>query len=228
MKLSLTLVLAIILSCAGFSQTGQMTDEPVKVLNMSSGELQIEVSAPLFEIEAVKTSSGMFNTIVAQGLVARSEAGLPYLPAYSRLIQVPEKAQVVTDIASSHFTDYDLTDLSGNSYQLMPYQPSVSKSHTGEIPFYFNNAAYKINEFMQPSRAMVTIQGNLRNIRLATLDIHPFDYNPVTNTLRVYDKLVLNISFPGADQGLTNLLSEKYADFCFAGPAARIINHDAF
>lgn len=228
MKLSLSLVLAIILSCAGFSQTGQISAEPVKVLNMSSGELQIEVSAPMFEIEAVKTSSGMFNTIVAQGLVARSEAGLPYLPAYSRLIQVPEKAQVVIDFISSHFTDYDLSGLSGNSYQLMPYQPGVSKSHTGEIPFYFNTAAYKVDEFMQPSRANATIHGNLRNIRLAALDVHPFDYNPVTNTLRVYDRLVLNITFPGADQGLTNLLSDKYSDACFAGPAARIINHGAF
>jgi len=196
MKLSLSLLLAIILSCGGFSQTGQLNQEPVKVLNMGIGELQVEVSAPLFEIEAVKTSSGMFNTIVAQGMVARSEAGLPNLPAYSRLIQVPEKAQVIVDVVSSQYTDYNLSDLSGNSFQLMPYQPGVSKSHTGEIPFYFNNTAYKINDFMQQYRAGATVQGNLRNIRLATLDIFPFDYNPVTNILRVYDKLVLNISFP--------------------------------
>jgi len=228
MKLSLSLVLAVFLYCMGFSQTGMITDEPVKVINMGSGGLQIEVSAPSFEIEAVKTASGMFNTIVCNGMVARSEAGVPFLPAYSRLIQVPEKAHVVIDVVNSHYTDYSLSSLSGNAYQLMPYQPGVSKSHTGDIPFHFNNAAYNVNEFMQPDRANATIHGNLRNVRLASLDVHPFDYNPVTNTLRVYDKLFINISFPGADLTLTSLLSEKYDDACFAGPAARIINHGAF
>ena len=228
MKLLFYLILAVILYFSSFGQIGQSTEEPIKVLNMSNAGLQIEVLAPLFEIEAVKTSSGMFNTIVTQGMVARSEAGLPHLPAYTQLIQVPEKAQVIIDVVNSHFTEYDLSALSGNSYQLMPYQPSVSKSHIGDIPFYYNKAAYKVDGFIQHSRANATIRGNMRNIRLATLDIHPFDYNPVTNTLRVYDRLVLNISFPGYDQGLTNLLSEKYADFCFAGQTARIINHDAF
>ncbi|HBG71225.1 MAG: hypothetical protein A2W93_02080 [Bacteroidetes bacterium GWF2_43_63] len=228
MKQILTLALAIFTSLIVFSQTYQQAIEPVKILNAVQGGLQIEISAPSFEIEAQKTPSGMFNTIVTQGTVSRSEAGAPFLPAYSKLIQVPEKAQVVIDVVSSKFTDYQLSDLSGNSYELMPFQPSVSKSHTGEIPFYFNNAAYQVNEFMQPVRAKASIHGNLRNMRLATLDISPFDYNPVTNTLRVYEKIVLSISFPGADQGLTNLLSEKYSDFCFAGSASRIINHDAF
>lgn len=228
MKQLLTLTLVTFMSIIVSGQTYQQAVESVKILNAAPGGLQIEISAPSFEIVAQKVSNGMFNTIVSQGTVARSAAGIPYLPAYSNLIQVPEKAQVVIDVVSSQFTDYKLSDLSGNSYQLMPFQPGVSKSHTGDIPFYFNSAAYQINEFMQPVRAAASIQGNLRNMRLASLDIHPFDYNPVTNILRVYDKMVLNISFPGADLGLTNLLSEKYSNFCFEGPASRIINQGVF
>ncbi|HPE99380.1 MAG TPA: C25 family cysteine peptidase [Bacteroidales bacterium] len=228
MKRSLVLILAIMLTYAGFGQSRVLDAEAVKVLNMSSAGLQIEVTAPQFEIAVIKTEAGMFNSMVVQGMVARTEAGMPFLPAISRLIQVPENAQVLVDIDYSHYTDYDLSSISGNAYQLMPYQPGVSKSHTGEIPFYYNNAAYKINDFCQNERVAVDIHGNLRNIRMASLDIHLFDYNPVSNTLRVYDKLILNISFPGGDAVLTNQLSEKYADVCFAGPVARLINHEAF
>ena len=108
-------------------QTDNNEKTSVKILNSGLTELKLQINTPIIETELVKTSVGFFNKIVSEGFVYRSENGAPALPVISRLIQVPENAQISIDIVDSHYTDYKLSDFSKNKYPLFPYQPRVSK-----------------------------------------------------------------------------------------------------
>jgi len=209
-------------------QTDNNEKTSVKILNSGLTELKLQINTPIIETELVKTSVGFFNKIVSEGFVYRSENGAPALPVISRLIQVPENAQISIDIVDSHYTDYKLSDFSKNKYPLFPYQPSVSKGYEGEIPFYYDKSVYKTNDFLTVSRANAQIHGHIRNMRIASIDIYPLDYNPVSKTIRIYDEIILNISFPGADLNKTGQLFSKYNDVCFGGAASNLINHNAF
>ena len=49
----------------------------------------------------------------------------------------------------------------------------------------------------------------MRGIRLARLNIAPVRYNPVTNTIKVYNDIDVEITFPGADIAQTIELKKK-------------------
>ncbi len=200
----------------------------VSLINSSASQLEILVSVPDFQLNTVKTQRGFFNMLQLDGSVFQGVAGNPSLPMLSKIIQIPENAQVSIDISQSEFTDYNLSDLAGNSYKLMPFQPSVSKSNVGDVPFYYNESVYQQNTFISSQRANVEIEGNMRNIRIAKLLISPFDYNPATGILRHYTILRLQITFPGADYVRTEQLQRNYGGFLFSSVENKVLNSGSF
>ena len=72
----------------------------------------------------------------------------------------------------------------------------------------------------------VSIEGQLRAIRLANLNIRPVDYNPVEGILRVYTNLEINIHMDGANLAKTEEIKETYYSPYFEAIYNQIINYE--
>ena len=155
-----------------------------------------------------------------------TKVGEPKLPVLKRLIEIPEGATVKIDVTKSTFKDIRLADY-GISNFMMPAQKSVEKS---KDPFYeefiFNTAVYQKDAFLGQDLVSVKILGDRRAQRLARLEIAPVQYNPVTGTIRVYNRIDAKIEFPGADIQATMQKKERLASPYFAATDGKALNNN--
>ena len=86
-------------------------------------------------------------------------------------------------------------------------------------------AAYRLNRFTNAPLLKVTDAGTMRAMVLARIDVSPVQYNPVTKTLRVYDRIEAKIIFKHPDMQATRKLLSKYASPFYSSMYSRIPNY---
>ncbi len=168
-----------------------------------------------FFIRQKKTKDGYYQQLFAPGLTQSFDKGNPDLPLISRLIEIPSDAKV-----SVRVLRYDEEQVALNEHQqqqkIIPAQPSVSKStDPKDVPFYKNKALYNTNRFYKKEIVQFKDNGYLRNKHLGYIEISPFQYNPVTNTLNILRNIEIEISFSkGSKSSDTDLkrLQSSYFD----------------
>ncbi|KAF0196437.1 MAG: kgp [Bacteroidetes bacterium] len=171
----------------------------------------------------LKTGQGNFTEISASGYTFSEEKGFPKLPVMRRLIEIPVGATVEVEVLSYEEKEFNLNDL-GISYRLMPAQAPVAKNITGEVPFVINNQVYSRDRYYGKPLASAEIVGFMRGTRIARLDISPVEYNPVRGTIRVYDNVVVNVTFKGGDYAATQLLQDKTRSPYFSNLNSTMLN----
>ena len=138
------------------------------------------------------------------------DVGEPELPEIHSLIEIPQNAIPRIEVLNSSYQDYTLAEL-GIENQIFPAQPSLSKSQNPEdISFALNAEVYLKNALLQKELVSINIEGQLRSIRIANLNIRPVDYNPVEGILRIYTNLEVNIHMDDADFAKTEEIKETY------------------
>ena len=77
-----------------------------------------------------------------------------------------------------------------------------------------NQKAYQTRELSTEPKAVVEVVGTMRGVRLGKMTIEPVSYDPVNNTLRVFNDIEVEVSFNGADAKATeDLLVETYSPY---------------
>jgi len=148
-----------------------------------------------FFIRQKKTKDGYYQQLSAPGLTRSFDKGNPDLPLISRLIEIPSDAKVSVRVLRY---DEEQVALNGHRQQqkIIPAQPSVSKStDPKDVPFYKNKARYNTNRFYKKEIVRFKDNGHLRNRHLGYIEISPFQYNPVSNTLNVLRNIEIEITF---------------------------------
>ena len=161
----------------------------------------------------VSTEKGVFSEIAIEGAYAAGEIGSPELPAIHQLLAVPFGATPQVSVLNFTAKDYNLSDFGINT--ILPHQPSVRKDQKPEeIEFVYNSEAYQTRGLASAPEATIEVQGVMRGIRIGSLVINPVSYNPVSNTLRVFNNIEVEISFEGADRAETErMLVNTYSPY---------------
>jgi len=171
----------------------------------------------------VRTEEGIFIQLQLPGYSYSEEVGAPKLPMLRKIIEVPENAVPEIRISYSDVITIDLDDL-GISQQLLPAQVYAIKD--GAIPdFEIDQNIYNTNAFSGREIASVEILGHMRGLRLGRLDISPIDYNPYTNTIKVYENLEVEVIFSGADIQATYTQKMKNQAPYFKSVGNNILNY---
>lgn len=161
----------------------------------------------------VNTTEGIFTQLRVTGYTKNHIPGDPELPVLYRLIEIPYGATPEVHILSSVVHEYKLSEL-GIQGKLYPLQPPQPKTDSQKNPFAYNKNNYESDLFISEKLVDLKIQGFLRSVRIATLQISPFEYNPVSNIIRVYENLEVEIDFTGADPGKTQAEKQRlYSPF---------------
>ena len=161
----------------------------------------------------IATERGTFSEIAIEGTYASGEIGSPELPASHQLLAVPFGATPHVNVINYTTTDYNLSDYGINT--LIPHQPSVRKDQNLEdVEFVYNASAYQTRSLATAPEATIEVQGTMRGIRVGSLVINPVSYNPVSNTLRVFNNIEVEVSFDGADYAETvRMLLSTYSPY---------------
>ena len=215
-KLSLLIVLAFSAMFA-MAQNGRIdlrSTSRAEITHCDFNSLRATFSYSAIESIEVNTARGTFSEIAIEGTYASGEFGSPELPASHQLLAVPFGATPRVTVTSYSTTDYRLSDYGIGT--LIPHQPSVRKDQRPEdVEFVYNAAAYQATRSLATvPEASIEVQGTMRGIRVGSLVINPVSYNPVDNTLRVFNDIEVEISFDGADRAETErMLLSTYSPY---------------
>jgi len=155
------------------------------------------------------TPKGYFSEPFITGYVKDDKIGIPAVPAFRKLIEIPLGADIKVKIVSKTEHTYYLPDYNIN-FPVIPAQPSVSKSDLeNNREFIYNSEIYSKNEFLSQEIASVSNLGIMRGSRIGLLSFHPVNYNPVSKTIKIITDVEFEVSFENADYEATDLLKAK-------------------
>lgn len=132
--------------------------------------------------------------------VSEHRAGAPGMPAAVRRLRIPNKSMMHVEIADAQY--YELQGVN-----LAPSKGPISRElDPKKVPYTFGDE-YQKDEFWPRDIAQLGDPWVMRDQRGADLKVTPFQYNPVTKTLRVYTSIELVAYADGEDD--TNALAEN-------------------
>ncbi len=152
------------------------------------------------------------------------QIGAPQLPAYHRLLILPELEKVQVRISNVVWIPVDLV-ASGLDAPILPVQPPVSKNDDpATLPFVMDNALYSSNTFWSDSLAVLESLGHLRNQNLYRLRINPVRWNPVTHDMEIAQTINLSIEYVAPDWNKTDYLYQSKSDPLFQLSSEKVLD----
>ncbi len=186
-------------------------NKPAKVVH-SGKKVTFNFSIPGIDMVEVNTPEGVYNQMVVPGSYRSGKVGEPQKVTIQKLLSVPVNENV--SVKSVSYTTQDIKV--GDYYvdnKLIPYQPSESKNkNIQDVKWQKNKQAYAKNSFDQSELASVKVLGTMRDKRLVKLIINPVRYNPVSNTIRFYNDIQVDLTITSA-KGANNSNTKASSPF---------------
>lgn len=206
-------ILSLVFLCSTlslFSQNLTIKPESRGFIITENTYQKLGFSYSINQLDFIKkaTAKGLFYEIVAEGYGKPTHIGNPKLPVYRKLIEIPTGCDINVKIINVKTKDYKLQEL-GIKARLIPLQPPAIKDGSRPKPFEINEKVYNSNEFYFEELVSIEKMGIMRGNNLARLNISPFQYNPVTHTLRVITEIEAEVSFINGDLERTIKLKEN-------------------
>ena len=164
--------------------------EPVFTIVASDdfgAEVLIEIPEP--EVTGIVEGGQRFHKVSVSQAGGRTEVGRPELPVMARLVAVPPGASAEVDV---EYGDYSVL----KDIRIRPHREE-GISEKGRGGFTIDNEFYARDSFCPESIVEVGSPMNLRDLRVVPLIIHPVQYNPLREELRVYRRLTVRLRYLG-------------------------------
>jgi hypothetical protein len=228
MKKAFFILLSVMLSVSVMAQQRiQLRSvDRAECVNSNMTSLRASFSFSSIDAQDYESERGTFSWLSLPNTVLGGNAGDPQIPVVNQLIAVPFGANPRIEITSYSTTDYRLADY--NMHTLVPRQRPVHKSQNpDEVPFIMNEAAYQVRGLRSEPQATVSVEGTMRGIQVGTMTIEPVSYDPVNNTIRVFNDIEVSVYFDGADtQATEDMLLKTYSP-AFDAVYAQLFNNRA-
>ena len=196
----MTLILSV--SVMAQQQIQLRSTDKVECVKSDMTGLRASFSFSTVEAENMDTQRGQFSWLSMPNTVIGGNEGDPQIPVVNQLIAIPFGANPTIRVTSYSTTDYRLEDLGIQT--LIPRQPSLRKDQRPEdVPFIMNAAAYQTRGLRSEPMASVFVDGTMRGIQVGKMTIESVSYDPVNNTLRVFNNIEVEVSFDGANTSAT-------------------------
>jgi len=114
--------------------------------------------------------------------------GYPDLPKMVSSIQLPNQGVSSFSVVNSSFQDF-------YNVNLVPSKGNLKRNIDPNSVPYSKADVYNLNSFYPNYLAILNSPFVFRSVRGQSIEITPFQYNPITKTLRVYSYLELQINF---------------------------------
>jgi len=186
----------------------------IKASDNSNASTEISVVIPGFYLQEIMSEGKIQKLPQISGGHPLLAQGDPDLQKLSYTLQLPDNGNMEVGVASSKYIDYtdiNITPSAGNLQRDGNVQ-SIKKSESYSTNAFFPGQLF---ELQQPFL--------VRNARAQSLQVYPFQYNPVTKVLRVYYEIILT-TIHDDNEGINQLNANDSRIKPFEGIGVNSIN----
>ena len=140
------------------------------------------------------TDNGYSGDIIqgGTGIVLPANPGEPNLPAFSQFVAVPNGATAHVEMGYRSMSTVQNVDL-------LPAAPIKFDTDNSPNTYEKNLSIYNADAFFPAQPVTVSEPFSLRGVQTVAVTVTPYQYNPVTKELRVYDDLQFDVRFDGGN-----------------------------
>jgi hypothetical protein len=138
----------------------------------------------------VNTPQGEAFVIAVEGATPIQQKGAPDLPKVTSSLIIPDLGVMELEVTHAEYVEY-------NNILIAPSKGNLTRDiDPSTVPYEFGDI-YNTNAFFPADQGMMRDPYIVRDLRGQTVVFHPFRYNPVTKTLRVYTEMTLSATNSG-------------------------------
>ena len=188
----LTIVNLVIAQTRDFSFSSNVLKEGFTITTKTDTVLRIRHSLKQMSLKPFIDNGYLGEQIEISGVFLPADEGKPNLPTNSRFIAIPNGATVNMNINNSQFQTITNVDL-------MAAAPIRARNDDTPATYEKDSIVYNTNSFYPENPVVISEVRNLRGVQTVILSVTPFQYNPITKTLKVYYDLEISLYFNGID-----------------------------
>ncbi|MEM7028859.1 MAG: PKD domain-containing protein [Chloroflexota bacterium] len=192
--------IAIFIHQPGLAQSQENVTWDFQILEADQTGMVVELTIQDFDVEMVTHAGVTYQRLSLPDWGRWGQVGLPDLPVYRVPIGLPYPGQPTVTILAAESDQ-------APGYLLYP-TPEFTLDEQATTPtvvetFTLDSVGYAADTQYPGALVDKTSQGQLRNQPIFSLALNPFQYNPAQQTLEIYRRLRVEITFPPAPQGRT-------------------------
>lgn len=194
MKKILTAIIIFCFTITSYSQVAisGSNDGAMKIRLLYSDIITSELnfSFDSFTLEKVKTGEGFGDVLGLEGAARLLKAAAPELLRSSASVVIPDDAMMEVAVTTSSYKDFYNIDI-------VPSKGNLTRDIDPSTVPYKKGPVYQHDAFYPGTVAELQTPYIVRDLRGQTVTVFPFQYNPVTKTLRVYYDITVRITKTG-------------------------------
>jgi hypothetical protein len=172
--------------------------EDYTVISSNSSYIEIEYTPRGINRKEVNYNGERLSVYEFEGGLEKGlkSSGSPDLRCRSFGIMLPSERNNTVQVI-----DYDVKEEQNINLAPIPqvyYSNPNVRSFENVLYSYNRNSEYTQNKYLPENVASLTNEGMLRDLTSASLVIYPYQYNPVTKSLKVYTRIRLRVNFGDA------------------------------
>ncbi len=151
-----------------------------------------ETTSIRFTLEGFRQSSVMIHgeeyaKVTIEGGTPLLETGSPDVEKLTASIIIPDQSRMAVNVISSEYTEYSLPAMAPSKGN---FTRDISPD---DVPWTFGDS-YHTNTFFPGTLARLGTPYIARDYRGVAVHVYPFQYNPVTQILRVYTEITVEVN----------------------------------
>ncbi|MBL7041137.1 MAG: putative Ig domain-containing protein [Pirellulaceae bacterium] len=181
------------------------TPSDLELIQSTAEQLTLGLAVEGVWVENVELGGTEFAQLTIPEAGYTATIGEPLLPVIRRLVAVPEGVTLSVEMAGRPET-LALAGL-GIDDPLAPVQAPVPKlpGAVEDAAFAIDAEAFKADRSLPEARVNVVQAGYLAGQKLMMLEVAPIAYNPLQETITVYDTLTVHVGFEGENATASEL-----------------------
>lgn len=199
-RISLFIAILFVGTTIGVGSSQAAADPGVTVLSSSSDRTVLQFDVTSFDLRDVLVEGETYSAVVWDDGTARQVRGEPAVPSFHTSIVIPDDAQMGVRVVESEYEEY-------TGVRIAPSKGPITRDILPQtVPYVFSDV-YQTDAFYPAEVAALAEPYIMRDVRGIVVDVNPFQWNPVTETLRVYQKVVVEVTPIGP--GRVNVLTSR-------------------
>lgn len=178
------------------AQTIKFTDNIAKqgysLTQSDANNVRLTYSVTEFTLADAMINGEAMQDVQLPGVFLPTDEGYPNVPSDAKYIAIPQGSTPVLKILNQRTTVY-------HNVNVAPSPRIPLDSDTGPLHFEKNPQVYNENAFYPSSPVKISEITQIRGVDVILLGITPFQYNPVTKDLVVYQDLEVEVEFQGGN-----------------------------
>lgn len=184
----ITVVLFINLSAVWIDLDSDAELFSASQITQNSTEISFNLNG--YKIDEIVEDNISFQKIIYSNEGELLEEGKPSLPQFTRLIAIPDEGTVTFD--------FDIrSEIYLNDIVPYPAQPLQSESNREILDFVMDNSFYSYGETYPIQTVQIGEPAIMRDIRLVSVTINPFQYDPQNQVMRIVKSVDINVTTSG-------------------------------